>query len=231
MEGVDGLMTDAGTHSSTIPVRCGRLGAPQGNVTSTHERRHRTPAVTMEKQDFDAEYVTRLTEGDSSVERHFTTYFSEFLNIKLRRRWFDTSEIEDIRQETFLRVLQALRQKRALEYPERLGAFVNSVCNNIIFEFSKARARHPSFDPAEYEPIDHTIDMHGSLVAEENKKRVRLVLNELPEGDHKLLKMVFLEEMDRDEICRVMNIDRGYSRVLLHRALVRFKELAVKEKS
>jgi len=187
-------------------------------------------ATTMEKQDFDAQYVDRLTEGDASVEHHFTAYFGEFLHIKLRRRGWTAHEIEDIRQETFLRVLQVLRQKQGLEHPERLGAFVNSVCNNIILEFYKARARHPAIDPEGNEPIDHTIDMDGSLLAEENKKMVRVVLGELPEADRKLLKMVFLEEADRDEVCRIMNVDRGYLWVLLHRALLRFKDLASKNK-
>ena len=231
MEGSGGLTTDTGAVKSTIRLRCDRLGAPHRSVARTYETGRRSSALTMEKQDFDAGYVRRLTDGDASVERHFTAYFSEFLNIKLRRRFYDTSEIEDIRQETFLRVLQALRQKRTLEYPERLGAFVNSVCNNIIFEFTKARARHPSFDPAEYDPVDHTIDMDGSVLAEENKKMVHLILNGLPEADRTLLKMVFLDEMDRDEVCRVMNVDRGYLRVLLHRALTRFRELKGKERS
>ena len=231
MEGSGGLTTDTVAVKSTIRLRCDRLGAPHRSVARTHETGRRSPAITMERQEFDAEYVRLLTDGDASVERHFTAYFSEFLNIKLRRRFYGTSEIEDIRQETFLRVLQALRQKRALEHPERLGAFVNSVCNNIIFEFIKARARHPSFDPAEYDPVDHTIDMDGNVLAEENRKMVRLILNGLPEADHTLLKMVFLDEMDRDEVCRVMNVDRGYLRVLLHRALTRFKELKDKGKS
>jgi RNA polymerase sigma-70 factor, ECF subfamily len=180
----------------------------------------------MEKQDFDARYVERLTEGDASVENHFTAYFGEFLGIKLRRRGFTAQEVDDLRQETFLRVLQVLRQKSGLEHPERLGAFVNSVCNNIMLEFYKSRARHPALDPDGQEPIDRTIDMDGSLLAEENKKFVRVILAELPEADRKLLRMVFLEEAERDEVCRTMNVDRGYLRVLLHRALMKFKDCA-----
>jgi len=184
----------------------------------------------MEKQEFDVQYVNRLTAGDASVERHFTAYFGEFLNIKLRRRGWNSHEVEDIRQETFLRVLQVLRQKRSLEHPERLGAFVNSVCNNIMREFYKARSRHPEVDPPAAEPIDHTINLDGSLLAEENKEMVRAVLGELPEGDRALLRMIFFEETDRDEVCRTMNVDRAYLRVLLHRALSRFRTLATRGK-
>ena len=230
MEIADSAIAPAVTPTSTIPFLSGRLGASSRAVPRLRSMRRGTSATSMEKQNFDAQYVSRLTEGDASVEHHFTVYFGEFLRIKLRRRGWTTYEIEDICQETFLRVLQVLRQKQGLEHPERLGAFVNSVCNNIILEFYKSRARHPSFDPAEYDPIDHTIDMDGSVLAEENKKMVRFILGELPEADRKLLKMVFLEEADRDEVCRIMNVDRGYLRVLLHRALLKFKDLASKDK-
>ncbi len=230
MEIANGPIANTVTHPSTIPLLSGRLGTSIRAVPRLRTRQRGASTISMEKQNFDAQYVSRLTEGDASVEHHFTAYFGEFLRIKLHRRGWATHEIEDIRQETFLRVLQVLRQKQGLEHPERLGAFVNSVCNNIILEFYKSRARHPSYDPAEYDPVDHTIDMDGSVLAEENKKMVRVILGELPEADRKLLKMVFLEEADRDEVCRMMNVDRGYLRVLLHRALLRFKDLASKDK-
>ena len=225
-----GIASGPITHASTIPFLYGRLRTLGGPAQGARTTQRGSSGPTVDKQDFDAQYVSRLTEGDASVEHHFTVYFSEFLRIKLRRRGWSTEEIEDIRQETFLRVLQVLRQKQGLEHPERLGAFVNSVCNNIILEFYKARARHPAFDPDGAEPIDHSIDMDGSLLAEENKRMVRVILGELAEEDRKLLKMVFLEEADRDEVCRIMNVDRGYLRVLLHRALIRFRSLASREK-
>ena len=231
MESASGSVTHTITHTSTIPFLSGRLGAQCRAVKGPRTVQRCTPTTTMEKQDFDAQYVSRLTEGDASVEHHFTMYFGEFLRIKLRRRGWAGDEIEDIRQETFLRVLQVLRQKKGLEHPERLGAFVNSVCNNIVLEFYKTRARHPSFDPAANEPIDRTIDMDGSVLAEENKKMVRVILGELPEADRQLLKMVFLDQADRDEVCRIMNVDRGYLRVLVHRALMRFKVLANRGKA
>lgn len=218
------------TLTSTIPLLSGKLGAPFQAIQGAKTIQRGTSGATVEKQDFDAQYVRRLTEGDASVEKHFTVYFGEFLGIKLRRRGWTVEEIEDIRQETFLRVLQVLRQKQGLERPESLGAFVNSVCNNIILEFYKARARHPAYDSDGNEPIDHTIDMDGSLLAEENKKMVRVILGELSEADRRLLQMIFMEETDRNEVCRTMNIDRGYLRVLLHRALTRFKALANKGK-
>jgi RNA polymerase sigma-70 factor (ECF subfamily) len=179
----------------------------------------------LDRRDFDAEYVRQLAEGDPSVERHFTSYFGDLIRIKLRRRGWSTHDVEDIRQETFLRVLQKLRRGE-LHQPERLGAFVNSVCNNIILEWYRTRTRNPGADPAENEPADCTIDMNGDLIAQERKKLVRIVLEGLPEADRAVLRMVFWEEVPREDICKTMKVDRAYLRVLLHRARMRFKALA-----
>ena len=174
---------------------------------------------------FDALYVEKLIAADAGTEEHFVNYFSELIQLKLRSRLNSREAIEDVRQETFLRVIQKLRQGE-LHQPERLGAFVNSVCNNIVLESYRARTRISDVDPTENEPADSAIDMDGDLIAEERKKLVRVVLEELPEADRTVLRMVFWEETPREDICKTMKVDRAYLRVLLHRARLRFKALA-----
>jgi RNA polymerase sigma-70 factor (ECF subfamily) len=43
-----------------------------------------------------------------------------------------------------------------------------------------------------------------------------------------LLKAIFLDERDRDEVCQEFGVDRDYLRVLLHRAKQEFKTEYVK---
>jgi RNA polymerase sigma-70 factor (ECF subfamily) len=45
----------------------------------------------------------------------------------------------------------------------------------------------------------------------------------LPQKERQLLHWLFFEEADKDEVCRRLDIDRNYLRVLLHRAKQRFK--------
>jgi len=87
----------------------------------------------LDVNSFDQEYVQRLREGDPETQRHFTRYFGELLNVKLRNRVRSPHLIEEVRQETFLRVLLIVRRD-GVDHPERLGAFVNSVCNNVVLE-------------------------------------------------------------------------------------------------
>ena len=67
-------------------------------------------------------------------------------------------------------------------------------------------------------------DIESEFVNEDRRKKVRKLLAEMNDKDREVLRLVFIEECDKDEICRRMNVDRGYLRVLVHRATNRLRE-------
>ena len=176
-------------------------------------------------QCFDSAYIDRLRDHDPETERHFVSYFTELIAIKLRTKLRTKQLIEDVKQETFLRVLRALRSPQGIRQPERLGAFVSSVCNNVMLEHLRAQGKHPT---ASEESVDMVSERASSpddvLVTEERKAQVRGIINELSPRDRGVLRAVFLEERDRDEVCAQLGVDRGYLRVLLHRAKTEFRK-------
>jgi RNA polymerase sigma-70 factor (ECF subfamily) len=167
---------------------------------------------------FDHEYLSLLTEGDPVTESHFVAYFSELIRIKLRSKLRSAHLIEEVRQETFLRVLNTLRRKNGLQHPERLGAFVNTVCNNVMLESLRAEMRTDACGADDFDAVDSRADAESELVTEERKTQVRRVLAGLPAKERELLRMIFFEERDKEEVCRHLNVDREYLRVLIHRA-------------
>ena len=176
------------------------------------------------RESFDRDYVERLKSGDAATEQHFANYFGQLLRIKLRVRLRSAQLIEDLSQETFLRVLTALRRKDGLEYPERLGAFVNTVCQNLLFELYRAESRRPADLAYHLDVPDERASAESALVTDERKDQVRQVLQDLTAKDRELLYMVFYEEIDKDEICRRFSVEREYLRVLVHRAKARFRK-------
>jgi RNA polymerase sigma-70 factor (ECF subfamily) len=180
---------------------------------------------------FDETYVERLRAGDFRTQEHFGAYFSALIQVKLRSRLQSREAIEDVRQETFARFYVALREGKIL-HPERLGSFVNSVCNNVLLEHYRANTRHSSLDDDDErnDLPSHAMDLLGSLVAKETEKKVREILEQLSERDRRLLREVFLEERDKDEVCRGFGVDREYLRVLLHRAKQSFKSMYLKNR-
>ncbi len=172
-------------------------------------------------QIFTREYVQRLTQGDTDIERHFVEYFGDLLLIKLRRTLRSYQAVEDLRQETFLRVFSILRHKGGIDQPERLGAFVHGVCNNVLLEYYRSARRHSPQEMLDF--ADAGPDPEAGFFSEERKDRVRRMLETLPAKDRHILRLIFLEERDKDEVCRIYCVDRQYLRVLLHRAKNRLR--------
>ncbi|HXM09614.1 MAG TPA: sigma-70 family RNA polymerase sigma factor [Terriglobales bacterium] len=179
----------------------------------------------MQFHSFDEAYVARLRAGDFRTQEHFGAYFSALIQVKLRSRLKSREAIEDVRQETFARFYVALREGKLL-HPERLGSFVNSICNNILLEHYRISARAASLDDDDPRELPSpALNLVDILVAKETGKKVREILEQLPERDRRLLREVFLEEKDKDQVCRDFGVDREYLRVLLHRAKQSFKSL------
>jgi len=174
---------------------------------------------------FDESYLQRLRGGDFPTEQHFVDYFGQLLRIKLRSRLRSSQTVDDIRQETFVRVLKAVRTG-GVRSAEGLGSFVNSICNNVLQEHYRSSARSVSSqDETPLDPPDTSIDLDGMLVAKQTREQVRHTLSMLSEKDRRLLRAIFFEEKDKDEICTDFGVDRDYLRVLLHRAKQSFRTL------
>jgi len=182
----------------------------------------------LQLQSFDEPYVERLRAGDFRTQEHFVAYFSELIQLKLRSRLHSPQAIEDVRQETFTRVFAALRGGK-IRQPERLGAFVNSMCNNVLLEHYRSSSRDSSLEDEEQKDFPAlNVDVLGTIAAKQIGEKIRDILEEMPERDRRLLREVFLEERDKDQVCRDFGVDRDYLRVLLHRAKLSFKSLYLK---
>ncbi len=200
-----------------LPFRC---------YTSSHSRQTRGKCLQL--QSFDESYVERLRTGDFRTQEHFVAYFTELIQLKLRSRLHSPQAIEDVRQETFTRFFAALRGDK-FRQPESLGAYVNSMCNNVLNEQYRDTSRSRSLDEEEERDFPAPgVDVLGIVVAKQMGEKVREILAEMPERDRRLLREVFLEERDKDEVCRDFGVDRDYLRVLLYRAKQAFKLLYVK---
>ncbi|MGA8144117.1 MAG: sigma-70 family RNA polymerase sigma factor [Candidatus Acidiferrales bacterium] len=179
----------------------------------------------MEFFSFDEAYLQRLRDRDFPTEQHFVSYFSQLLLIKLRSRLRSSQAVEDIRQETFVRVLKAMRMQGGIRSAEGLGSFVNSICNNVLQEYYRSAARGVPSDETPLDPPDESIDLDGILVAKQTQEHVKLTLSKLSEKERRLLRAMFFEDKDKDEICVDFGVDRDYLRVLLHRAKQSFRTL------
>ncbi len=159
--------------------------------------------IAFQFHSFDQDYLQRLASGDAFVQHHFSSYFGDLLLPKLRVRIRSPQLIEDILQETLLRVLQIVR-RQGVEHPESFGAFVCAVRNNVMRELVRREMRLERSD-AEFEPPDETVDLDAALITQQTRRQVQTVLDELPANR--------------------FGVTEDYLRVLRHRAKSRFRKM------
>jgi RNA polymerase sigma-70 factor (ECF subfamily) len=98
----------------------------------------------------------------------------------------------------------------------------------VLQEFYRSSDHAAPADDDTPEPVDKVLDLDGFLVSKETREQVRKVLAQLPEKDRLLLRAIFLEEKEKDQVCTEFGVDRDYLRVLLHRAKNNFRVFYVK---
>jgi RNA polymerase sigma-70 factor (ECF subfamily) len=173
---------------------------------------------------FDDEFVRRLCAGDPEAELFFARYFSDVLFSKLRRRVSTLDAIEDIIQETFVRVLQTICSDDGLRNGRALGSFVNSVGGHVLQEWYRKTKKREA--PLEDYPnlANRRESAEKRLMRIQERLRVHRALDALhPPRDAAILRAIFIDERDKDEVCREFGIDRNYLRVVLFRAKENFR--------
>jgi len=178
---------------------------------------------------FDETYLGALQERNADAQNQLVSSFSRAVLNKLRARLRSPELIQDAFQETFLRVLTYFGSGKTLDRPGSLPGFVHATCQNVALELLRGHTRHDQFPENFPEPVAAGLDPERQLVSEERKAMVRRLLNELTEKERQLLKRVFLDEEDKDTVCRELAVDRSYLRVLLYRARQRFRAVVTLE--
>lgn len=203
---------------------------PEQALTSPSEVLHCVPLSgsrgrLLQFHSFDDNYLRRLREGDFPTQDHFRKYFTALMKVKLQSRLKSPEAIEDVQQETFVRFYAALREGK-IRQPKSLGSYVNSMCNNVL----KESWRHE--DPAVSLDDDDTpelpaapFDLSKMIDDKQAAQKVQKVIEQLPERDRRVLRAIFFEERDKDEVCRELGITRDNLRLLLHRAKQKFRDL------
>lgn len=129
-------------------------------------------------------------------------------------------DADDVVQETFLRAYQGLAR---LEDPERFGAYVHRIAQNICIDCLR-RGRKPamSLDEVELEPPKEP----GKLtdVREERLSRLRKFVGRLPEALREAVLLFYFEALSHAEIAARLGVTEAAVNQRLHRARLSLKQ-------
>jgi RNA polymerase sigma-70 factor (ECF subfamily) len=129
-------------------------------------------------------------------------------------------DVDDIVQETLTRFVRAGRQSQIRNSAEEFGAFVNGVCRNVILEYRRRIRREPLADPEI--PIKDT-GVRPEAEVFEMRQAIDQGLAGLAERDQKILRSLYLEGREKEDICREWGMTDAQFRVVLFRAKERFR--------
>ena len=175
----------------------------------------------MDKFTFDDEYLRRLRERDRDTTAHFVSYFGELLQITLRPKVRSAEAADDVRQEVFYRFFKKIDDLRD---GTKLGEFVFSIRNKALLEYYRTEAKFKR--PDALLPEEDWPTVIQDLIRKESAERVRALLLLLrPQRDARILRELFFNEQSKDEVCEQFDLTRENLRVVVHRALKRFKNL------
>jgi len=128
--------------------------------------------------------------------------------------------VDDIVQETLTRFVRAGQQSQIRNTAEEFGAFVNGVCRNVILEYRRKARREPLADPEI--PIKDT-GVRPDAEVYEMRQAIDQGLAELADRDRRILRGLYLDGKEKEDICREWGMTDAQFRVVLFRAKERFR--------
>lgn len=171
-----------------------------------------------------ADLVARIAAGDRRAEQEFVRSYERGVRALVRRHCRPNDPIvDDLAQDVLARVLERLRAG-AIREPAALPAYVQAT---IVYATSAEYRSRRVTEPAAL--IDELpSDDNPSERASSNQLAglLRSLLAQLPVArDREILVRFYLEEQDKDEVCRGLGIDASHFHRVVFRARERFRAL------
>lgn len=169
----------------------------------------------------DFDLVNEIRRGVSQAEATLYEKYSARVYYVALGDLRSREDAEDARAETFLRVLQAIRDHR-LRSPEALPAFVLSTARNVIREHLRQNRRTDPIDDEQQEREGY--EQHHAFLDSDVKNAIDKVVRRLKAREQAFLRMYYFEELPKDEIARRLGIKEERLRLIKSRALKSFRQ-------
>ena len=168
--------------------------------------------------------ISRIAAGDRHAEAEFVRQFERGVRVLVRRHCRPADPVvDDLVQDVLSGVLERLRAG-AIHDPAALPAYVQSA---VIYATSaEYRRRRPTQPDCAIEQLADPESPGSRLDADQLAGMLRALLAEMPvPRDREILRRFYLEEEDKDAVCRALAIDPGHFHRVMFRARERLRML------
>jgi RNA polymerase sigma factor (sigma-70 family) len=171
----------------------------------------------------DDDLVARIQNGQTESEAALYAKYSAKVYYVALRGSKSSHDAEDIRSETFLRVIQAIRGNQ-LRSKASLPAFILGVTRNVMNELYARRRAGANDVPAD--GIDLPVASHEQLFLDrEARAAVRETIQQLRPRERAVLRMHFYDELPTPEVASRVRIAPERVRLVKSRALKHFRQV------
>ena len=172
----------------------------------------------------DSELVVDIQNGLTQAEAALYEKYSAKVYYLALRQSRCPHDAEDVRAETFLRVLLAIRGNQ-IRSAAALPGFILGTTRNVLRELF-SRRQQAGDSAADLAIIDLAVPSHEELFLNaEVRQAIEQTIVRLKPRERDLLRMHFYEELPPEEIARRSGIARERVRLVKSRALKRFREV------
>lgn len=141
---------------------------------------------------------------------------------------------EDLFQETFIKIITSLREKRYNEEGKFLPWAIRIAHNLVIDHFRKDQHMPMQRDTEEYSIFDYMPQRSRNaieeIIHEEKINKVRQLIEQLPFEQREVVIMRHYGELSFKEISKILNININTALGRMHYAILKMREMVKEEK-
>lgn len=137
----------------------------------------------------------------------------------LQHNWRNASDIVDLRQEVYVRVLQAARE----QIPDNAHRFLLTCARNLLINLVRRSQVVPIEAVADLEALGVAIDSpepDRSVIAREELRLLQAALEQLPPRAREAAKLAYLENLSGSEIAARMGVTKSAASKHLSKAIL-----------
>ena len=167
--------------------------------------------------------VDDIVRGDAQAEAALYQQYAARVYFTALSETHSQTDAEDIRAETFLRVIQVLRQGK-LQKADSLPSFIVGITLNVTREHVRRKYRADSLEDYEYD-IASDGSLETAMLDAETGRELQECLRQLKPREQECLRLYYYEELSKEEIATRLGINEERVRLVKSRALASFREL------
>lgn len=168
--------------------------------------------------------VKRAQKGDSTAFGELYEFYSPRVFRFLYAHLDDRLDAEDLTEEIFLRVWEALPGFRLRGIP--FGGYVFRVARNALYDHYRSTGRRRRPEDLEQERVDPAQpDPAETVPLTMQHRELRRTMVQLPEDYRMVVALRFLVGLSTDETAAALGRTIGATRVLQHRALLNLRQI------